>query len=103
MGVVTLIVVGGVPAEVVGRDVHSGGDIVAIGPEQIPPHLGIVISKTRGVLPFQGENMRPHISVVLIQLPHGLLQIHSIFITKETVVTQPFRPGPGGDVLHIAL
>ena len=47
--------------------------------------------------------MRPHISVVLIQFLHGLLQVRSIFITKEPVITKPFRTRPGGDVLHVAV
>jgi len=64
------------------RDIHGGGDVVAICPEQIHPRLGIVIAKTGRVLPFQGDDVRPHVAGVLIQLPHGLFQIHSIFIIK---------------------
>ena len=82
MGVIPLVVVGGVPAEMIRRDIHGGGDVVAICPEQVPPRLGIVIAKTGRVLPFQGDDVRPHVAGVLIQLPHGLFQIHSIFITK---------------------
>ena len=98
-----LIVKGGVPAEVVRLDVHGGGDVIAVGAEQVPPCFGVVVAKARGVLPLQGENMRPHIPVVLIQLLHGLLQVHSLLITKEPVVTEPFRPRPGGNVLHVAV
>ena len=47
--------------------------------------------------------MRPHIPVVLIQLLHGLFQIHSLLITKEPVVTKPLRSRPGGNVLHVAI
>lgn len=82
MGVIPLVVVGGVPAEMIRRDIHGGGDVVAICPGQVPPRLGIVIAKTGRVLPFQGDDVRPHVAGVLIQLPHGLFQIHSIFITK---------------------
>ena len=38
--------------------------------------------------------MRPHISVVLIQFLHGLFQTHSLLITKEPVITKPFRTRP---------
>ena len=103
MGMFALVVEGGVPAEVVRLDIHGGGDFIAIGAEQIPPRFGVVIAKTRGVLPFQGEDMRPHIPGVLIQFLHGLLQVHSIFITKEPVITKPFRPRPSSDVLHVAV
>ena len=102
MGVIPLVVVGGVPAEMIRRDIHGGGDVVAICPEQIHPRLGIVIAKTGRVLPFQGDDVRPHVAGILIQLQHGFPQIHSIFITKESVVTQPFRARPSGDVLHVA-
>ena len=47
--------------------------------------------------------MRPHIPVVLIQLSHGLFQIHSLLITKEPVVTKPLRARPSSDVLHVAI
>ena len=47
---VPLVVVGGIPAEVIRRDVHSGGDVIAVCPEQILPRLGIVVAKTGGVL-----------------------------------------------------
>ena len=47
--------------------------------------------------------MCPHVSGVLIQLPYCFLQIHAVLIPKEAVVTQPLRPGPGGDVLHVAI
>ena len=82
MGVIPLVVVGGVPAEMIRRDIHGGGDVVAICPEKVPPRPGVVIAKTGRVLPFQGDDVRPHIAGVLIQLPHGLFQIHSIFIIK---------------------
>ena len=103
MGVLSLIVKGSVPAEVIWLDVHSGSDFIAVGAEQVPPHFGIVISKTHSVLTLQGENMRPHIPVALIQFLHGLFQIHCLLITKEPVVTEPFRARPGGNVLHVAV
>ena len=103
MGMLALIVEGSILAEVVGLDIHGGGNFIAICSEQVSPCFGIVISKTHSVLPLQGENMRPHIPVVLIQFLHGLLQVHSIFITKEPVVTKPLRARPGGNVLHVAI
>ncbi len=98
-----LIVEGSVPAEVIRLNVHGGGDVIAICSEQVPPRFGVVIAKTRSVLTLQGEDMRPHIPVVLIQLLHGLFQIHSLLITKEPVVTKPLRSRPGGNVLHVAI
>ena len=98
-----LVVVGGVPAEVVRRDVHRGGDVVAVCPEQIHPRPGIVVAKTGGILPLQGDDVGPHVAGVLIQLPHCFLQIHAVLVPKEAVISQSLRPGPGGDVLHVAV
>ena len=103
MGVITLVVEGGVPAEVSRRNIHSGGDVIAVGPEQTHPCLGIIVSQPGGIFPFQGENVRPNIPVVLIQFIHRFLQIHAVLVPKEAVVTQPLRPWTGGDVLHVAL
>ena len=82
MGVIPLVVVGGVPAEVIRLDIHGGGNVVAVCPEQVHPRFGVIVPKTGGILTFQGEYVCPHVAGVLIQLPHGLFQIHSIFIIK---------------------
>ena len=97
------MVVGGVPAEVIRRDIHGIGDIIAVGAEQVPPRFGIVIAKPGGILPLQGDDVCPHVAGILIQLPHGLLQVHAVLVPKEAVVTQPLRPWTGGDVLHVAV
>ena len=68
MGMVALIMEGSVPAEVLGRNVHGGGNIVAVGAEEIPPRPGVVIAQPLRVLPFQGDDVRPHISGVVLQL-----------------------------------
>ena len=47
--------------------------------------------------------MRPDVALVGGHLRHGGIQIHSIFITKETVAAQSLRPGPGGDVPGVAV
>ena len=101
--VLTLVMVGGIPAEVIGRDIHRSGDIVAVCPEQIHPCLGVVVAQPGRILPFQGEDVRPHVASVLIQLPHGLLQVHAILVSKEAVISQALRPGPCGDVFHVSL
>ena len=103
MGVIPLVVVGGVPAEMIRRDIHGGGDVVAICPEQIHPRLGIVVAKAGGILPLQGDDVGPHVAGVVIQFIHGLLQIHTVLVPKEPVVTKPLRARPGGDVLHVAV
>ena len=103
MGVLPLIVVGGIPAEVIRMDIHSGGNVVAVGSEQVHPRLGVIVSKPGGILPFQGEDVCPHVAGILIQLQHGLLQVHAVLVSKEAVVTQPLRSWTGGNVLHVAV
>ena len=94
---------GSVPAEVIRRDVHSCGNVIAVCSEQILPRPGVVITKPGGILPFQGEDVRPHISGAAIQLVHCFLQIRIFLITEQTVVAKALRPWPGGDVLHVAI
>ena len=103
MGVLTLVVESSIPAEVIRRDVHSGGDVIAVCPKQIHPRPGIVVAKTSGILTFQGDNVGPHVAGVLIQLPYCFLQIHAVLVPKEAVVPQALCPGTGGDVLHVAV
>ena len=103
MGVFPFIVEGGVPAEIVGRDVHCCGDVVAVRAEQIPPRLGTVVAQPHCILPLQGDNVGPHISGVLFQFRHGALQVHTIFVTKQAVAAQPLCAGTGSDVPGVAL
>ena len=99
----SFIVEGGVPAEVLGRNVHSGSDVVAVCAQERTPRLGVVIAQTCGVLPVEGDDVCPHISGVVLQFRHGLVQIHTALVTEQPVVTQTLRSGTGGDVPGIAL
>ena len=51
MWMLALIVECGVPAEVLRRDVHGGGDVISVCMQERTPRLGIVITQVRGVLP----------------------------------------------------
>ena len=103
MGMLSLVAEGGIPAEVVQLNVHGGGDVVAVRAEQILPRPGVVVAKTGGILAFQGDDVGPNVAGVVIQFVHGLLQIHTVLVPKEPVVTKPLRPWTGGDVLHVAV
>ena len=84
MGVLHLIMESGVPSEVIRRNVH-GGDVVVVCPEQIHPHFSIVAVQPCCILPFQGEDVRPYLSSVVVQFFHGLCQVHAVLITKQTM------------------
>ena len=98
-----LVVEGGVPAEVRGRYFHRRRDLVAVGADEISPRCGVVEAQPRRILPLEGEDVRPHISGVLLQFLHRFFQRHAVAVPEQTVGTQPLRPGPGGDILQILL
>ena len=52
---------------------------------------------------MEGDDVCPHVAVVVIQFVHDSAQIHVVIVTEETVFPQPFRSGPQGDVLGVAL
>ena len=82
MGMVALIMEGSIPAEVLGRDIHSGGDVVAVGAEEIPPRPGIVVAQPLRIFTLQRDNVRPHVPGVVFQLRHSLVQIHNLLVTE---------------------
>ena len=47
--------------------------------------------------------MRPHVTVVAIQFVRDSGEVNGIVITEQAVFPQPFRSGPQGDVLGVAL
>ena len=58
----------------------------------------MVIPQPLRVLPVEGDDVRPHVAGVVIQFIHDSAQIHVVIVTEETVLPQPFRSGPQGDV-----
>ena len=103
MGMLSLVAEGGIPAEVVQLNVHGGGDAIAIDAEQVPPCFGIVAAKACGVLPVRREDVRPDVAGVVLQFRYGGVQVHTIRVTEQAVVTQPLRSWTGGNVLHVAV
>ncbi len=91
----------GVPAEVIRRYAHSGGDLVALLAEQIPPRRRPVIAQTGRVLPLQRDDVRPHVAGVAVQFHCRLLQIHTVIITEQAVAAKPLYSRAGCDVLQV--
>ena len=52
---------------------------------------------------MQGDDVRPDVSGVVLQLGHGGIQIHMIRVAEQAVVTQTLGAGPGCDILHVAI
>ena len=96
-----LVVEGSVPSEVTGRDLHCRRDIIAVGTDEVSPCGGVVEAEPGRILTFEGDDVRPHVSGVALQLRHGLLQRNGVVITEQAVSTDALSTRPGGDVLHV--
>ena len=102
MGVMPLVVVRRVPAEVICLNTHGFRNSGALLLQQIPPRSGFVVSQTFCVFPPQRENKRPHFSVVSFQLGLRRLEVGGVRRAEQAMATVFFSTGPLGDVGHIA-
>ena len=100
---VTFIVEGRVPAEILRGDLHRRGDVIAVGAQECAPRVRVIVPKPLRILPVEGDDVRPHVAGVVIQFIHDSAQIHVVIVTEQAVFTQPFRPRTQGDVLGVAL
>ena len=99
--VLALVVEGSVPSEVTGRDLHCRRDVVAVGADEVSPRRGVVEAEPGSILTLEGDDVRPHVSGVALQLRHGFLQRNSVVISEQAVGTNALSTRPGGNVLHI--
>lgn len=98
---IPFVVVGCVPAKVLGRDFHRRRNVVAVGADEIAPRIGIVISETSCIFTLEGNDVRPHIAGVGIQLRHRRIEIEVVIVGEQSMRAESFRAGAGGDVLHV--
>ena len=96
-----LVVEGSVPSEVAGRDLHCRRDVVAVGADELSPRCGVIEAEPGRILTLEGDDVRPHISGVALQLLHGFLHRDRFLITEQAVGTDALSAGAGGDVLHV--
>ena len=99
--VLALIVKGGVPAEVTWWYLHCRRDVVAVRSNEISPRRSVIEAELGRILTLEGDDVRPHISRVVLQFFHGLAQRDRFLITEQTVGTNAFSTRTGGDVLHV--
>lgn len=95
-GVVLLVVEGGAPAEVLGRDLHGLGQLHLVSGEEPPPAFGGVVAQPGGVFTFQRVDERPDGSGVSGDLRHRFLQVGHGLGREQAVRARPLR-----DVLHV--
>ena len=85
MGMITLIMEGSVPAEVLRLDVHSGSDVVPMSAQKCAPRRCVVVAQPCGILPLQRDDVRPHVAGVVFQFVYGRVQRHMIRIAEQAV------------------
>ena len=101
MGMLSLVMERGVPAEVVGRYLHRRGNVVAVRAEEVTPCRGVIETESGSILPLEGYDVGPDISGVVLYLIHSLVKHHTILITEQSVFTQTLCSRSSGDVLHV--
>ena len=101
--VLALVVEGSIPSEVTGRYLHCRRDVVTVRPNEISPRRGVIEAEPDRILTLEGDDVRPHISGVALQLRHGLLQRNGVVITEQAMSADALGTRPGGDVLHVLL
>ena len=65
MGMIALVMVGSVPAQIGQRDFHVLGNGFCLRAQEVSPCVGVVITKPGGVFTAQRNNVRPHIAFVI--------------------------------------
>ena len=93
-----LVVVRGIPAKIFGRDVHRFCNIVAAGTEQMHPLRGTIIAEPFGILALQGEDKRPHISEMVVDLVADFRKVNGYAFVRE----QPAGAFALTDIVHHA-
>ncbi len=117
VGVVLLVMEGGAPAEVPGRDLHRRRQLRLVSQQQPAPTLAGIVSQPGSILPSQRVDEGPHRSVVTANLFHHLRQVGGAICGKQPMGTgtlchilqvaasccgfDPLHAIPGGDVFHI--
>lgn len=102
MRMVTFIVERGKPFEVSHRNMKRIGQLMAVRAEHIPPAFTAVEAQPLRILPPQGNDSSPHISLVQIQFLRNFFELHPhTVICEQAVGAEPLRPRPGGDIVRI--
>ena len=102
MGMMPLVVVRRVPAEIIRLNPHSFRNSGALMLQQIPPRGGLVVSQTFRVLTPQRENERPHFPAVGLQLGLRRLEVGGVHLAEQAMAAVLFGTGTLGDIGHIA-
>ena len=102
MGVMSLIVEGCVPAEVIHRYPHSPGQILCVHHEQSAPRIRVVVFQAGGIFPAQGVDDGPHISFMGLQLGHGCIQVNCRSGAEQAVCAVTLHTRTGGNVGHVS-
>lgn len=89
--VVLPVVESGVPTKTAWRNFHSLGQLCLVRQQKFLPALTAFITKTGGVLPFQGVDEDPHRPGMTVELLHGFLKIDRTVGREQAVRPWTFR------------
>ena len=102
VGMMALIVKGGIPFQMIHGDLQAIGQSLCLCPEHIPPPDAGIETEALRIFSAQRNNKCPHISLMSIQLLGYLFQLYlDTIIREQPMVAEPFRTGPGADVVGI--
>ena len=102
MGMMPLVVVRRVPAKIIRPNTHGLRNSGALLLQQILPRGGFVVTQALRVLTPQGENKRPHFSVVSVQFGLRRLEVGGVNLAEQAMAAVLFGTGALGDIGHIA-
>ena len=102
MGMMPLVMVRRVPAKIIRPNTHGLRNSGALLLQQILPCGSFVVPKSLRVLTPQGENKRPHFSVVSVQFGLRRLEVGGVHLAEQAMAAVLFGTGTLGDIGHIA-
>ena len=90
------------PIEISHGNMKRIGQFLSMGAEHITPAFTAVEAKPFRILPPQGEDSSPHISLMQIQFLRNFFELHPYtVICEQTVGAEPLCPRPGGNIVRI--
>ena len=101
VGVMSLVVEGCIPAEVIHRYPHGLGQILCVHHEQCAPRFCIVVFQAGGIFTAQRVDDGPHISFVGLQLGHGCIQVNCRSGAEQAMCAVTLHTRTGGNVGQI--
>ena len=100
----TLVVEGGVPMEILRRYLEIFCNDSRLGTEHLPPSFSLIVSEALCILTAQRDDHRPHISVIVVQFLRDLVELDGdTVIGEQTVRAEAFGSRSGSNIVCVGL